>query len=88
MLGGEMMIMSAVDSTFFTLDEIATLIWQSADGKTPLTEIARKLSEEYDVAPSEAERDAAEFVQDLSQHGILIVSDSPLPQGGPAQAQP
>ena len=28
MLGGEMMIMSALDSTFFTLNEVATVIWQ------------------------------------------------------------
>ena len=31
-LGGEMMIMSALDSTFFTLNEVATVIWQAADG--------------------------------------------------------
>ena len=30
-LGGEMMVMSAVDSTFFTLNEVATVIWQAAD---------------------------------------------------------
>ena len=34
MLGGEMMIMSPLDSTFFTLNEVATVIWQAADGKT------------------------------------------------------
>ena len=28
MLGGEMMVMSSVDSTFFTLNEVATAIWQ------------------------------------------------------------
>ena len=37
MLGGEMMIMSAVDSTFFTLNPVATVIWQAADGHTPLS---------------------------------------------------
>ena len=41
MLGGEMMIMSAVNSTFFTLNEVATVIWQAADGRTPLSEIVR-----------------------------------------------
>ena len=39
MLGGEMMIMSAVDSTFFTLNPVASVIWQAADGCTPLSEI-------------------------------------------------
>ena len=35
-LGDETMVMSAVNSTLFTLDEVATVIWESADGATPL----------------------------------------------------
>ena len=35
-MDGEMMIMSAVDSTFFSLNEVATVIFQAADGLTPL----------------------------------------------------
>jgi Coenzyme PQQ synthesis protein D (PqqD) len=80
MLGGEMMIMSAVDSTFFTLNEVATVIWQSADGRTPLSEIVeRKICEEFEIEPEVAHRDAERFVSELSQHGILLVSDQPIP---------
>ena len=79
MIGGEMMIMSAVDSTFFTLNEVGTLIWQSADGQTPLSEIIRqRICEDFDVTPEEAQRDAGQFVAELSQHGILLVSDQPI----------
>ena len=79
MIGGEMMIMSAVDSTFFTLNEVGTLIWQSADGQTPLSEIVRtRICEDFDVTPEEAQRDAGQFVAELSQHGILVVSDKPI----------
>ena len=74
-----MMIMSAVDSTFFTLNEIATAIWQAADGRTPLSAIvAAKICSEYDVDPAQASRDAEQFVAELSQHGILTVSDQPI----------
>ena len=79
MLGGEMMIMSAVDSTFFTLNEVATLIWQSADGQTPLSEIVeQKICQEYEIEPEVAHRDAEEFVSALSQHRILVASDQPI----------
>ncbi len=67
MLGGEMMVMSSVDSTFFTLNEVATAIWQAADGRTPL-------SENLEVAQHDAEK----FVDELSRHGILLVSDHPF----------
>src|SRR6266852_881357 len=79
MLGGEMMVMSAVDSTFFTLNEVATAIWQAADGRTPLSEIvARSVCSEFEVEPEVAHHDAEQFVDELSQHGILVVSDHPL----------
>jgi hypothetical protein len=78
-LGGEMVIMSAVDSTLFTLNETATLLWQAADGVTPLSEIVeRRLCHEFDVPPDQAHRDVTEFVEDLTRRGILLVSDQPF----------
>jgi hypothetical protein len=74
-----MMIMSAVDSTFFTLNEVATLIWQAADGQTPLSDIVvRKICPEFDVDQGQASRDAEQFIDQLSQHGILLVSEQPI----------
>lgn len=80
LVGGEMMIMSAVDSTFFTLNEVATVIWQAADGRTPLSDIiAGKICQEFEVDPDQAGRDVEQFVSELSQHGILVVSEQPIP---------
>jgi Coenzyme PQQ synthesis protein D (PqqD) len=74
-----MMIMSATDSTFFTLNEVATKIWQAADGRTPLSNIVTsKICPEFDVDPDQAGRDAEQFVDALSQHGILVVSEHPI----------
>ncbi len=79
MLGGEMMVMSAADSTFFTLNEVASAIWQAADGCTPLSKIvAGKICQEFDVDQERAQRGAERFVDELSQHGILLISDQPL----------
>jgi hypothetical protein len=79
MLAGEMMVMNSMDSTFFTLNEVATAIWQAADGRTPLREIvSHKICGQFDIEPDQAQRDAEQFVSELSQHGILIVSDQPF----------
>jgi hypothetical protein len=81
MLGGEMMIMSALDSTLFSLNETASAIWQAADGSTPLGEIVeRVVCTEFDIAPAEALQDAQDFVQELAGHGILLISDQPILQ--------
>jgi hypothetical protein len=79
MLGGEMMIMSVKDSTFFTLDPVATAIWQAADGQTSLAEIvAKRICTEFDVSLEMAVQDAEQFAEELASHGILLVSDQPI----------
>ena len=78
-LAGEMMVMNSADSTFFTLNEVATTIFQAADGRTPLREIVRdRVCEQFDVDPEQAQADAEHFVSELSSHGILLVSNQPL----------
>lgn len=85
-LGDEMIIMSAADSTLFTLNPVATMIWQAADGGTPLSEIvANVVCREFDVQPEVAYRDAEELVDQLAGHGILLVSDHPIAPARAAQ---
>ncbi len=80
MLGGEMIVMSAADSGLFTLNEQATAIWEAADGVTPLRAIVdRAVCQVFDVDPEVAYRDAETFVAELASHGVLLVSDSPIP---------
>ena len=86
-LAGETMVMSVTDSTFFTLNEVATAIWHAADGVTPLTEIvARNVCPDFEIASEEALTDAEEFVRELATHGILQVSDQPMPNQDSAVA--
>jgi hypothetical protein len=78
-VGGEIAIMSAVDSTLFVLNEVATEIWLAADGRTSLSEIVEhKLCEEFEVNPEVAYLDAEEFVNVLAAHGILKTSAHPF----------
>jgi hypothetical protein len=71
--------MSATDSTLFSLNETATVLWQAADGCTPLSQIVeRRICHEFDVELEEAYNDAAELVEQLATHGILLVSDAPI----------
>ena len=52
MLGEEMLVMSGRDSTLFTLNPTATILWQAADGATPLDEIVeRRICSEFEVKP-------------------------------------
>ena len=78
-LDGQMMIMSSRDSTLFTLNRTATIIWQAADGATALEEIVqRRICTEFEVEPREALQDAETLARELAGHGILEVSEQPI----------
>ena len=78
-LDGEMMIMSGRDSTLFTLNRTATILWQAADGVTPLEQIVQQMiCTEYEVEPGEALRDAESLARDLARHGIFEISEEPI----------
>lgn len=78
-LDGEMMIMSGRDSTLFTLNKTATILWEAADGITPLDEIVdRKICAQFEVKRSEALQDAETLARDLAAHEILEISDQPI----------
>ena len=80
-IDGEMMIMSGRDSTLFTLNKTATILWQSADGATSLDEIVQnKICTEFEVEPTTALADAETLARELAQHEILQISDAPIQQ--------
>ncbi|HTW87525.1 MAG TPA: PqqD family protein [Bryobacteraceae bacterium] len=91
-LGGEMMIMSAADSRLFSLSDVATVIWEAADGRTPLAEIVeQRICAEFDVPPDVAYRDAEHLVEELATRGILSISTQPIAEavaGRPAAEAP
>ena len=87
-LDGEMMIMSATDSTLFTLNKTATILWQSADGTTPLDEIVElRICREFEVEPAEALHDAETVARELASHEILQISEEPIPPRKPAAGE-
>jgi hypothetical protein len=89
MLGEEMLVMSGHDSTLFTLNPTATILWQAADGATPLDEIVeRRICTEFEVKPEDAKRDAEELAENLAEHGILLISEQPIAKpDAPGQGQ-
>jgi hypothetical protein len=78
-LAGEMIVMSAVDSTLYSLDDVATAIWKALDGVTPLhAVIEQRLCTEYDVAPEVAAPYVEQFIVELAERGILLLSEEPF----------
>ncbi len=69
----------SAESSLFTLNEVATAIWEAADGSRSLTEIVNDVvCAHFDVTPEVAAKDAEELVERLSRHGLLRVAEQPI----------
>jgi hypothetical protein len=80
-IGAELMIMSGRDSSLFSLNETAAALWEAADGVTPLAGLVeREICARFDVDAAEALDDAKALAEELAGHGILILSEAPIPQ--------
>lgn len=63
---------AAVDvDCIYTMDEVASFIWELIDGKRTLEEIRDVIVEEFEVDPLEAEADLVAFVQQLELAGAV-----------------
>ena len=75
--------MSGIDSSLYSLNETASILWQAADGQTSLAQIVeRDICTVYDVDPATALRDAEEVAEALARQGILQIADAPQPDAG------
>jgi hypothetical protein len=80
-LGDDLIVLSVVDSTLFSLNEVARLVWDAADGRTPLRDIvSQQIVPRFEVDAEIAYRDALRFVEEIAKHGIIEVSDEPSVQ--------
>jgi len=52
--------------SIYTLNETAARIWELLDGTATGIEIRNKITEEFDVAPEEAEKDLIHHLQELA----------------------
>ena len=74
---GEAVIVSPEDSTLHTLNEVGTLVWEAADGRTSLAAIAARICERYEVDAPAAAHDVDAFVDALLERGLITVLDAP-----------
>lgn len=55
----------------FVLDEVSGFIWERFDGQHTLTEIAHKLTQEFEVELDQASHDVHTFAAELEEFDLL-----------------
>ena len=55
----------------FTLNEVGSRVWQLIDKPLTVAEIAKAISNEYEVSQAEAERDVLELLAAMEAAGLI-----------------
>jgi hypothetical protein len=77
-VGGEVVILSADDSSLYVLNELGSLLWEAADGHTPLGQIVETVvCPEFEIDADTALGDALEFLEQLAAFGIVSLAPEP-----------
>jgi hypothetical protein len=71
---GEAVLVHPGQGKVRVLNEVGARLWELADGKRTIAEMARVIADEYAVDAMEAQSDAAAFCADLAGRGLLHLS--------------
>ncbi len=74
-IDGEAVIVLPESSQVNVLNEVGSCIWKLIDGTRSVGEITEAIVAEYDVTAEQAERDVNEFIQELVESKMLVLSD-------------
>lgn len=70
---GEAVLVNVRSDEVMHLNPAASLLWSSLDGQASLQDIARSITEEYDVDMDTALADAMEFSDSLLEQGAVEI---------------
>jgi hypothetical protein len=73
-MDGEVVMLSIQRGEYFGLDMIGSRIWELIEHSVKVEEIMTRLLEEYDVDEKTCLGDLIEFLEDLQNKGLIIVS--------------
>lgn len=73
----EQVILNLEDSSFYFLNSVGSSIWSLANGKTSIGKIINRITREFNVDLNCVQKDALDFVKNLSRLGLLRIYDKP-----------
>ena len=74
-IDGEAVIVDPTTSMLYSLNPVATLIWEMSNERTTVEEIVDRIVKEFDVERTTAEADCLELVRDFVDKGMLIAEE-------------
>jgi len=76
-MDGEIVMMSVDNGEYYGLDETGSRIWELMEFPVVISDLLDSLHSEFDVDKDECTRDTMEFLNDLYEKDLLLVTNEP-----------
>jgi hypothetical protein len=73
-IDGEIVMMSIDNGEYYGLDEVGSRIWELIESPIVVEELIRILTDEFEVQRNNCIQDTMDFLEDLSEKKLLIIS--------------
>ena len=72
-LGSEISLLNVTTGVYYTLNDVGASIWRLLLQDTTVANITSSLLDEYHVDEQRCQHDVIRIVQDLREHGLIVV---------------
>ena len=81
-IDGETVLINFTSGTYFSMDNAGTTIWELLERGYNLEQVARSVTEQYDVEPDRADADVRRLATELRDARLIVPTDRPPPDLG------
>lgn len=74
---GEEVVLHLGSGVYFGLDGVGARVWELLESPRTLSELVKRITEEYVVEPEECEHDLRRFLGELERKGLVRRTDGP-----------
>ncbi len=74
----EVIVVDLENSTFHSLNSLASFIWQHLDGKSTIKEIIENICQDFEVDKTTAQEDCLNFIQELIDKKLILLENQKI----------
>lgn len=75
-LGDGAALLDLNSSMYFSVNAVGACVWRAMERPVTLTELARIVSESFEISPDDCQSDVATLVSQLRRNGLVEVVDA------------
>ncbi len=76
-MGEDAVLLHAQRGDYYSLNKVGARLWVLTDGCTTIADLARLITEEFDITQDQAEEDIIELASQLEKEGLVKVVETP-----------